>query len=70
MPKSSSEPTKGQYYVFHHTYGADGKFVKMYVTHPDIIPEFKGAFLHIVTEDREEVWISGPITMRKKQIKF
>lgn len=61
----SCDPPMGQYYIFHHVYTAKG-MPKTYCCSK--APEIKGAFVHFVSNDGEEVWISGNITIRKRVI--
>jgi hypothetical protein len=70
-PSSAPVPAAGQYLVFHHVYpdiasGKPGMSFRMYRTRE--APSIHGAFVHLVTEDGEELWLSGPLTIKPARV--
>jgi hypothetical protein len=68
---SQPAPPAGQYLVFHHVYlGADGgkggTAPRMYRSRA--APSIHGAFVHLITEDGEELWLSGGLTIKRAQV--
>ena len=59
------DPPPGCYDVFHHL--TPGAAPKLYTTF--IAPQIKGAFVHIIDDQNQEVWIGGNITIRPRKIK-
>ncbi len=53
------EASRGPYHVFHHVYtgGAPTMYKTRWV-------DIKGAFVHLVDDDGNEMWLSGQITIR------
>lgn len=59
------DPTGGPYDVFHHT--VSNMAPRLYAC--PSAPQIKGAFVHLITDDGEECWISGSIMIRPRRVK-